>query len=278
MPGARRCWPSGGISIRNRESWKPGKFVVKRGRLAASMDPSQVGVGSRLFADRVASFFSDSLPEFARGRLADLGCGEVPLYGAYRDLVTDTVCVDWAGSSHGGSHVDVECDLGEAIPLPDEYFDTVILSDVLEHIASPESIWHEMARILKPGGTVLISVPFFYWIHEAPHDHHRFTEYALRRSAEGAGFEVLRLEPLGGVPEILADLLAKNLQGVRLAGKAMASAIQRLAAAFVRTRPGRRLSERTGRAFPLGYAMVARKKAGAREPETGPASGSKPRA
>lgn len=213
-------------------------------------------------ADRIASLFQEFMPRYVRGRLADLGCGRVPLYGAYRGLVTDVVCVDWWNTTHGNEHVDIECDLSGDIPLPDGGFDTVILSDVLEHIPRPETLWRETARLLRPGGAVLISVPFYYWLHEAPHDYHRFTEFALRRSAAAVGLEVVLLRASGGAPEILADVVAKNLQRIRFAGRALASAVQGITAAFVRTRAGRRLSERTSREFPLGYFLVARKPEG----------------
>ena len=58
-----------------------------------------------------------------------------------------------------------------------------------------------------------MNVPFYYWLHERPHDYYRYTEYALRRFAETAGFNFLLIKTLGGVPEIIADILAKNLLG-----------------------------------------------------------------
>ncbi|MBN1268846.1 MAG: class I SAM-dependent methyltransferase [Kiritimatiellae bacterium] len=189
--------------------------------------------------------------------MLDLGCGKVPLYGAYRDYVTDTICVDWENTQHKSEHVDFQCDLSKPLPFKDKEFDTIILSDVLEHVPEPEHLWKEMARILAAGGKILATLPFYYWLHEQPHDYYRFTEFALRRFAERSGLRLIQLEPIGGVPEILADIHAKQVQSLPLIGKGLATAIQCATKAFVRTPLGRRISGRTARSFPLAYGVIA---------------------
>ncbi len=245
--------------MRNAEIWKPSKFVFRKGRLHASGDPLEVSAGSRLNTDIIASFFDRYLPAFARGRLVDLGCGKAPLYGAYRPFVKECVCVDWAETLHGREYLDLECDISRRLPFRDGEFDTVILSDVMEHIAQPELLWGEMYRILTAGGQAVMSVPFFYRLHETPHDYYRYSEYALRRFAKVAGFEVLLLEPMGGTPEILADILAKNLLAMRTFGPFLAAVVQSAAALLVRIPAVVRVSEKTRGVFPLGYFLVAGK-------------------
>jgi SAM-dependent methyltransferase len=56
----------------------------------------------------------------------------------------------------------------------------LVMADVLEHVQNPFDAAREIGRILKPGGTALLVVPFFYPIHARPHDYFRFTEYGLR--------------------------------------------------------------------------------------------------
>lgn len=245
--------------MRNPDQWRPTKFVRHGGRLRASRDPALVSVGSRLAADLTAAFYDTHLPLHCRGRLVDLGCGDVPLYEAYRDLASEIVCVDWAHSQHAGAFVDRVCDLSQPLPIDAGSFDTIILSDVLEHVPEPAPLWGEMARILAPGGKLIMNVPFYYCVHEAPHDFHRFTEFALRRSADLAGLEILLLEPAGGSPEILADITAKHLQFIPAVGRPLAAAVQAVTHAFVNTAIGRALSRRTAAAFPLGYFVIARK-------------------
>jgi SAM-dependent methyltransferase len=145
------------------------------------------------------------------------------------------------------------------LPFEPASFDTIILSDVLEHIPGPDHLWSEMSRILAPGGHLLLNVPFLYWLHEEPHDSYRYTEFALRRFATNAGLEVDVLKPIGGTPELLADLAAKHLIRVRLVGRSLAALIQGGIFAFGKTGLGRKASRRTSAKFPLGYFMVAAK-------------------
>ena len=246
--------------MRNKDLWVPTKYVQRCGKLTASPDRKQVGVGSRVMASLIAACFDAYLRQYARGRLIDLGCGTVPLYAAYEPFITENVCVDWGGTTHSSLYVDQECDLAGDLPFANCDFDTIILSDVLEHIPQPEGLWREMARILAPGGRVLLSVPFLYWVHEAPHDYYRYTEFALRRFAHQVGLKILVLRPLGGAPEVLADVLAKNLlMYLPVVGKWCAAAIQGGTRALVGTRLGRRLSDGTAAAFPIGYFLVAEK-------------------
>ncbi len=244
--------------MKNRDAWRPSKYVRENGRLRASRNPADVGVSSRLMVDLIAAWYQVSLKAHARGRLLDLGCGKVPLFAEYRDLVTENVCVDWA-ISHGNSYLDLEHDLSEKLPFDCGTFDTIILSDVLEHTPEPQALCLEMARVLKPGGKLLLNVPFFYWIHEAPHDYYRYTEFALRRFIERSGLRLLDIESIGGVPEVLADIIAKTATEYLPFGDRIASFSQWTTAAFVRTQLGRKFSKATRQSFPFGICLVAEK-------------------
>jgi SAM-dependent methyltransferase len=211
--------------------------------------------------DLVAEAYENGLKTHASGRLLDMGCGKVPLFDAYRRQVTSTECIDWAQIPHGIDHVDQICDLSDAIPYADNSFDTIILSDVLEHLPEPLNCWREMNRLLVPGGKVLLNVPFYYQLHEAPHDYYRYTEFALKRFAETTGFEVVELNALGGPVEILADVTGKLLASAKLNRAAVVA--QSAARAFSKGRWGSRLSRRMSHRFPLAYFMVARKTANA---------------
>lgn len=239
--------------MRNVEAWRPTKFVERGGRLRASLDPREVGVASRLMADAVAQAYEQHLPTVARGRLVDLGCGKVPLYALYRDRVEQAICVDWPQSMHGGQHLDHECDLNQPLPFGEAEFDTVLLSDVLEHIFEPQELCAEVARVLRPGGHLVCNTPFHYWLHEVPHDFYRYTGFALRRLAQDAGLEVTVLVSTGGAGCVLADLVAKQAQRVPALGKTIAVGVQALA------RPRMRAVDPAPELFPFGYFMVARK-------------------
>ena len=250
--------------MRNASDWTPTKFVITPRGLRASRDPREISVASRLAADLVAPRYQRVLEQHARGRLLDLGAGQAPLYGVYRRYVDSVTCVDWAGSPHRSRYVDHFLDLNQPLPLADAAYDTLLLTDVLEHIERPETLWSEIARILAPGGHLLLATPFMYWIHEAPHDFLRHTEHMLRRSCARHGLQVVELQATGGSPEVLLDIVARHLAWSPLLSRihhAVATAVLRLP-------PVRRLSERTSRWLPLGYVLVA-----ARPAEPGQAAG-----
>jgi len=245
--------------MKNRNLWKPSKFVYLKKKLIASRDPKEVGISSRLGADIVAKEYHDQLPLFAKGKMLDLGCGKVPLFETYKNFVSDNICIDWANSSHKNPYLDLEHNINESLPLSNEEFDTVLLSDVLEHIKEPRALWAEMYRVLKPGGVVILNVPFFYWIHEEPYDYHRYTRYALESMATDVGFKIRLLKPIGGSPEIVADIIAKNIVDLRWIGPGLAKFIQWATAVFVRTTIGGKFSLSSAERFPFGYFMIVEK-------------------
>ena len=59
-------------------------------------------------------------------------------------------------------------------------FDAVVMLEVLEHVHSPSAALANVLRVLRPGGIAVVSAPFIYPIHEAPHDYFRYTEHGLR--------------------------------------------------------------------------------------------------
>jgi SAM-dependent methyltransferase len=254
--------------MKRQEEWRPSKFVAVNGRYRASRDPKEVAPASRLITDRLAVVYEAALREHARGALLDLGCGQVPLFGVYRDLVSDVTCVDWAARGEV-SHLDLEADLNQPLTLPDGGFDTVLATDVFEHVSHPRRVFREISRLLRPEGTLIAGVPFLYWIHEEPHDYYRYTEFALRHLCKESGLKVSSVEPYGGAPEILFDTLAKTLSygrlGTMAVGRWMAGGTTLLGQACGASAVWRRVSRATARSFPLGYCLIAIKPGNASE-------------
>lgn len=203
-----------------------------------------------MVADLQAAAYESALTRAAHGDLLDLGAGAVPLYGMYRDLVTSVTCVDWAGTTHVSPHLDLQCDLREPLPFADASFDTVVLTDVLEHLAYPDRLMGEIARVLRPGGSLVLGVPFLYPLHEQPHDHQRYSEHRLRLFCDDHGLVCESLWAYGGPAAVVLDQLAKML--------GMLPALRRLAGlpALV-ARP--RDPDAAPTPAPLGYVMVARR-------------------
>ncbi len=245
--------------MQNSCQWVPTKFVIRKNKLKASRNTIYVRFASRLVVNVVASKYEKIIPEFFCGKMIDLGCAAVPLYGYYKDFISEVICVDWAESFHKSRHIDIVQDLNQPLQIEDNQFDTALLSDVLEHIREPQKLINEVFRILKPGGKLILNVPFMYWLHEDPYDYFRFTSYGLVYLLKSSGFEIVKLEEYGGAPEIIADIFAKNIKKIPLLGKPLALFSQWSCLKFVNTSIGKKISSKTAKKFPLGYIVVARK-------------------
>jgi SAM-dependent methyltransferase len=245
--------------MKNIELWHPTKFVYRNGKLQASRNPKEVSISSRFVVNLVANHYELYLKDHVTGDLIDLGCGKVPLYDAYKSHTTSCTCADWESTLHKNPYLDLTADLNKPLPFPSEKFDTIILSDVLEHIAKPDDLWREMYRILKPGGKLILNVPFFYKLHEVPHDYFRYTKYALQNFADSSGLKLILLKEIGGLPEVLIDLTGKFFYNIPIIGKILSRLLQEIGNFFSRTHFGKKLTAKTKDQYPLGYFMIVSK-------------------
>ena len=245
--------------MKNTIECRPSKYIFINGQLRGSKNPKELFVGSRLHTDILAKYYNKYLKIYVKGRLIDLGCGKVPLYEAYKPYIVENICVDWANSMNNNPFIDVKCDLTKNLPFKNDEFDTIILSDVLEHIPNPTFLFAEMHRILVHGGKIILNVPFIYWLHEKPFDFYRYTEFGLQYLAESNKFNVLLLQSIGGTLEILADIFAKHLSLISLVGPFLAIFVQNSILFFLQTKTGQKVSKKTAKLYPFGYFMVAEK-------------------
>lgn len=146
-----------------------------------------------------------------------------------------------------------------AVPLPTASIDTVICTEVLEHLANPAACAAEIQRILRPGGLAFVSVPFMYPIHADPYDFQRFTEDGLRQLFRG--FSTLEIIPMGGYLGVLGmfiELGVAGIQGQQFHKKAfrrlMTSLARWLCIRDIKTR-----QPETWRKFTTGYFLGATK-------------------
>jgi SAM-dependent methyltransferase len=82
---------------------------------------------------------------------------------------------------------------GITIPFDNNSTDSVLISQVFEHVFTPNELLQEINRILKSGGILLMSVPLVWDEHEQPYDYGRYTSYGLRYILNKNGFEVIEL-------------------------------------------------------------------------------------
>jgi SAM-dependent methyltransferase len=241
--------------MKNESIWQPTKFEIVNGDLRPSLDEHDgTGMRSFLVGRLQASAYQYAIEHYAHGRLVDLGCGKVPLYGIYRSRVTDVLCIDWPDSLHGAKHIDIQTDLNCGIPIPDGTVDTALVTDVLEHLRDPFLFWREIARVLAPRGLVIVGVPFLYWLHEQPYDYFRYTRHRLEAFCNDNNLKVLELKAYGGALAVILDIIGKSLPRPWLWRPFIRAALL-----LYSTRLGQRIDKRDKEAFPIGYLLVARK-------------------
>lgn len=237
--------------------WQPTKYEPKGTGWMVSRDSAQLSPASTVSSTLALNATLPALERNARGDLADFGCGTAPFYGAYRELV-DTVCwIDWPSSPHETQHLDVVADLNEPLNVPSASFDTIFTSSVLEHIWKHTVFLDEIERTLRPGGKLILIVPFMYWLHEEPHDYFRWTRHALQRACDERGLSVEQLEPYGGGIDLLGDLFVRSLGFVSLG---LAKLFGRPLAKALTWAVNRRIGQTAREKLPLGYILVATKR------------------
>jgi len=132
----------------------------------------------------------------ARGRIIDIGCGDMPYKDIIQRKATRYDTLDVERRAPGVKYIS---DIHDMSVIHDGSYDTVVCFSVLEHVQNPFQAVSEICRILKKGGTLILSVPHLSRLHEEPNDFFRYTKYGLHALLESVGFEVLEIVPTGGL-------------------------------------------------------------------------------
>lgn len=144
----------------------------------------------------------------AKGTVLDVGCGNKPYRSLFGSQVSEYFGIDLPPES--GTHPDV-VGLGSDLPFRAASFETVLCSQVLEHVPNPDRIIGEIARVMKLGGRLILTAPQAWRLHEIPHDYYRYTSFGLSYLLEEHHLKVLRLEPLGGSYALAGQVLLNTL-------------------------------------------------------------------
>jgi SAM-dependent methyltransferase len=180
-----------------------GELLVKR-----------IGRSAVDWVDLQHSLILASLREvapMARGNLLDVGCGEKPYEDIFLPYVQSYVGVEHEGAFNATSasargKPDVLYS-GSRLPFDDGAFDTVLSVQVLEHTPRPSELLREMARVLRPGGLLILMAPFSFRLHEEPHDYYRYTPHGLRELCQRVGLDVTDVRAQGNLWSLLGHKL-----------------------------------------------------------------------
>jgi SAM-dependent methyltransferase len=131
-----------------------------------------------------------------RGTLLDVGCGKRQYEYLFSGTVSRYIGLDWP-SKVESANADVIGD-ALAIPFAEASVDCVLSTELMEHVPDPHVLLTEIARVLRSGGTLILSAPLIVGLHEEPRDYYRFTPYILRILLAKHGFAVQSLSGKGG--------------------------------------------------------------------------------
>ena len=122
----------------------------------------------------------------------DLGCGNQP----YRDLFPTA---NYLGMDRGSFDSSPDF-VGDALCLQikDQSVDIVFATQVIEHVTKPDLMLRECKRVLRADGSLILSGPFYWPLHEEPYDFFRFTKYGFQHLVRDAGFSEWQIREDGG--------------------------------------------------------------------------------
>lgn len=124
------------------------------------------------------------------GRTLDVGCGKKPYAALFKNSSEYVGLEIDSPENRRNKNADFFYD-GKRFPFVDESFESVVANQVFEHVFNPGEFLGEIRRVLKPGGALLLSVPFVWDEHEQPFDFARYSSFGLASVLENAGFTVV---------------------------------------------------------------------------------------
>lgn len=193
-----------------------------------------------------------------KGYTIDIGAGG---FSRYEDLF---ICDKYIKMDiFKGENIDV---VGSAdkIPFNNDSFDSIISTQVLEHLKYPEKSIQEMNRVLKKGGICLLTAPQFNELHSEPHDYFRYTKYGLIELFERNNFDVVEYSQIGGYNVVVAQIKIRylldrfNLHRHKILGK-IANYLFKIYGHF-QIWLDRRDTSMANRKHTIGWVFVAKKK------------------
>ena len=137
-----------------------------------------------------------------KGRVLDLGAG----MAKYRAMIQENASDYLACDVKKNENIDIVCDVTNLV-FPPESFDTVISTQVLEHVDNPFIVAQEIKKILKTGGSAIITAPFMFPFHADPKDNFRFSRDGLEEIFKSIGFEIVDSGIYGGFFMVISEMI-----------------------------------------------------------------------
>jgi SAM-dependent methyltransferase len=150
-------------------------------------------------------------------RVLDAGAGESRHRQAFPAQTYTGVDLGIGDRSWNYGRLDAIADLA-ALPFPVGVFDAALNIVTLEHVQYPREVIAELARVLVPGGRLLLVVPLEWEVHQSPHDYFRYTRHGVEWLLTSAGLTVETIEPAGGIFRLLSRRMLSAVKTHWIAG------------------------------------------------------------
>lgn len=143
--------------------------------------------------------------------LVDFGCGDMPYRSVIEPHVGKYLGVDLEMNPKADHHIGFD----SKTTLPDNYCDIILSNQVLEHVDTPSGYLQEALRILKPGGSIILTTHGYWYYHPTPNDYWRWTSAGLRKTVEDESFKVTSFFGIMGLAasglQLLQDAIINKL-------------------------------------------------------------------
>src|SRR3989344_7717691 len=147
-----------------------------------------------------------SASKYAKGRMLDIGCGNKPYYEIFKNKVDIHIGIDKFSEC-----ADIKEDFFKA-KIRNNNYDTILCTQVIEHVENPQELLIKMNRILKRKGILIMTIPFIGSLHEVPTDYFRFTKYSIDKLLTKAGFEIKYIKEEGNWISSISNLTCFYLE------------------------------------------------------------------
>lgn len=139
---------------------------------------------------------------YFRGVVLDIGGKDRGRFEKPKDKVEKWIFADIQEKNNP----DILLDVTDMRQIESESIDVVLASEIFEHVEKPEKGLAECHRVLKKGGTFMVSMPFMFQTHADPYDFQRWTEHKWRTELEKLDFEIEKFETMGRFFTVAMDM------------------------------------------------------------------------
>lgn len=159
-----------------------------------------------------------AMKKYCYGKTVDLGAGRGKYKKIIKQYATEYISIDNGSSNYQFKkeneigNIDLVCDLeNEKIPLQNSSVDTIICTEVIEHIANPPHLFKEINRILKPNGYLILSSDWLSPYHPEPKDYWRFSPDAYKYLCQISNLKLIECNSKGGYYTMKYYLLTRKI-------------------------------------------------------------------